>query len=41
VVVGEGCSGVAHVDEGIPCNEGGNGGGVHSVGDSAGGGVGG
>ncbi len=41
VVVGEGCSGVAHVGKGVPCDEGGNSGGVHSVGDGAGGGYGG
>ncbi len=38
--VGRGCSGVTQVGEGSPCDEGGNGGGVHSVGDVAGSGVG-
>jgi hypothetical protein len=38
--VGEGCSNMAHVGEGSPCDEGGNGGGVRSIGDGAGGGVG-
>jgi hypothetical protein len=39
--VGEGCSGVTHVNEGSPCDESGNGGGVCSVGNGAGGRVGG
>jgi hypothetical protein len=40
-VVGDGCSGVAYVGKGVPCDEGGNGGVVRSVGDGAGGRVGG
>jgi hypothetical protein len=38
-VVGEGCSKVAHVGEGSPCDDGGNGGGVRSISHGAGGGV--